>query len=488
MNLGLELQRWLRTATVALVTVALGALVAATVYWTAFDPRWITFLGGVLFAAVAAVASQMSRAEWRAARRLQQLERMRSRLEEQVSRGRATEETLSNAQLRLRVLGDALPQIVLLVDRTERCSYANRAAARKANLPLDACERRSLAELMGDSAARSIEPLVNASLAGALMRGLVKWGDATYAAQATHYPGGACLVLSEVADELAALPAEPESAESLHVEALANGGAGWEDPKAKLAQALREDGFLLLQQRIEALAAPGEPMHEILLRLREEEDNLLPPGGFFPAAERCGMMEALDRWVVTHLITRCLERQLDERAWRPPVYCVNLSSAALASADFAEFVRSQAADRKFDAARLCFEIAEPDLVARPADAHRLIGALKPAGCRFTVDAFGSGKGSFAPLRGLVFDFLKIDGVIVQNLLRNSSELARARAIVTVCRKIGVRTIAEFVEDAGTREKLREIGVDYVQGFGVARPEPLLAEYKLRSAGQETTPA
>jgi EAL domain-containing protein (putative c-di-GMP-specific phosphodiesterase class I) len=381
--------QWLRTVVLALITLALGGLVAATVYWTAFDPRWITFLGGVLFAAVLAIASQMSRAEWRAARSTAQATLLQARLTEETALRRKAEDALRIAEEQLRVLQGAI--------------------------------------------------------------------DAAPAAGMD---------------------------DSLTVETLA-AEPGWEEPKEKLAEALREDRFLLLQQRIEPLGASGEPMYEILLRLQEEEDNLLPPGGFFPVAERYGMMEALDRWVVAHLIKRCRERMLEERGWQPPIYCVNLSSAALLSPDFAQFVRYEIQARGFDGRYLCFEVAEPELVARPNDVRRLIATLRPAGCRFTADAFGSGKGSFAPLRGMAFDFLKIDGVIVQNVVRNPAELGRARTIAAVCRKVGVRTIAEFVEDDATRARLSEIGVDYVQGFGVARPEHLHAERIARvvDAGQ-----
>ncbi|HZQ73800.1 MAG TPA: EAL domain-containing protein [Burkholderiales bacterium] len=367
--------QWLRTAVVALVTALLGGLLAATLYWTYFDPRWITFLGGVLFAAVLSAASQMSRAESRAARSAAEAGRLQVRLDEETALRRKAEAALRMAEEQLSVLQGAVE---------------------------------------------------------------------------------------------AATPNAADDA--LVVESLTE-GKGWEDPRAKLAEALRQDQFLLLQQRIEPLSGSAEAMYEILLRLREEEDNLLPPGGFFPVAERYGMMESLDRWVVTHLMKRCGERRLGERGWKPPVYCVNLSSAAVLSPDFAQFVRDEIQARNFDGGRLCLEIAEPELIARPNDVRRLVATLKPAGCRFTADAFGSSKASFAPLRGLALDFLKIDGVIVQNLLRNPAELARARTIAAVCRKIGVRTIAEFVEDEATRAKLAEIGVDYVQGFGVARPEP-----------------
>jgi len=184
------------------------------------------------------------------------------------------------------------------------------------------------------------------------------------------------------------------------------------------------------------------------------------------------MMEDIDRWVVRHLISRCLGRQAGESGWRPPLYCVNVSATALASAGFARFVQKQLIDRSFDARRLCFEIAEPDLVRQRADAERFIALLKPAGCRFTVDAFGSTGTPFSAFKGLPVDFIKVDGIIVQNILRNPAELAKARAIGIVCKKLGILTIAEMVEDRETREKLREIGIDYVQGFGVARPAPM----------------
>src|SRR5262249_41597312 len=115
---------------------------------------------------------------------------------------------------------------------------------------------------------------------------------------------------------------------------------------------------------------------------------------------------------------------------------------------------------------------DPDVLTRHNDVERLMAALKPAGCRFTIDAFGATKVSFTHLKGLPLDFIKIDGVIIQNILRNPSELAKVRAIASACNKIGVRTIPEFVETKEVLNKLRESGVDYVQGFGIARPGPL----------------
>jgi EAL domain-containing protein (putative c-di-GMP-specific phosphodiesterase class I) len=154
------------------------------------------------------------------------------------------------------------------------------------------------------------------------------------------------------------------------------------------------------------------------------------------------------------------------------LFCVNLSEAAVCSLDFTRFVSYELRQHDFNARSLCFEIGEPEIIGQHAHVQRFINALKPLGCRFTVDAFGSVKVSFSHLKGLDVDFLKIDGVIIQNILRDPAALAKTRAINTVCGKVRLRTIAEFVETDQTLDKLREVGVDYVQGFGVARPESI----------------
>jgi Amt family ammonium transporter len=249
---------------------------------------------------------------------------------------------------------------------------------------------------------------------------------------------------------------------------------GWDEPRAKLEYALKGNQFLLFAQKIHPLKRelPDPLCYEILLRLREEEDNLLPPGGFIPIAERYGMMEEIDRWVVRNLLEWCRERKRSDSAWRVPLFCVNLSEAVVCSLDFARFVNYELRQHDFNARSLCFEIGEPEIIAQHAHVQRLINELKPLGCRFTVDAFGSVKVSFTHLKGLAVDFVKIDGVIIQNILRDPAALAQTRAINTVCGKVRLRTVAEFVETDETLDKLREVGVDYVQGFGIARPEPL----------------
>jgi len=263
--------------------------------------------------------------------------------------------------------------------------------------------------------------------------------------------------------------AAPESGREF-VNAFSRQPSAWGDPGATLKDALRQDHFILLRQPILPLKN-GPAMAEVFVRLKEEEDSLLPPGGFFPVAEELGMMADIDRWVVGHLIAHIAEERR-RSGTALTLYCNNVSSAALRSASFLGFVRESIAGAGIDGRNLCFEIDEAQIMEFPEQTGSFIAELTPRGCRFTIDSFGSVKGTFSQLRGLKFDFVKIDGVIVQNLLSNPGELARLRAILAVCGRLGISTIAELVEDPVTLACLRDVGVDYAQGFGVAPLVPL----------------
>jgi EAL domain-containing protein (putative c-di-GMP-specific phosphodiesterase class I)/PAS domain-containing protein len=492
--------RWVSATLTIVFTGVLGAGLTATIYWTLYDPKWIAFLGGVLMAAVVAMATQASKAQWLATRRTKQLDRIRAQLGQETARSRNATEAARIAESRMRVLADALPSMILFVDRDERCRYHNRAVEHRTGLTAEQISGRPLHEVLGN-AYPFIAPHIGETLEGKPVAYEFAWkGTAlpeTYAAHHVPYPPeespprGFYLLLTVTARQPPARtasslqPTDPptdaggvviagEGGQTIYMRSIADQLMGWDEPRAKLEYALKGNQFLLFAQKILPLKRelPDALCYEILLRLREEEDNLLLPGGFIPIAERYGMMEEIDRWVVRNLIEWCVERKRRDSAWRVPLFCVNLSEAAVCSPDFARFVNYELRQHDFSARSLCFEIGEPEIIGQHAHVQRFINALKPLGCRFTVDAFGSVKVSFSHLKGLAVDFLKIDGVIIQNILRDPAALAKTRAINTVCGKVRLRAIAEFVETDETLEKLREVGVDYVQGFGIARPEPV----------------
>lgn len=265
-----------------------------------------------------------------------------------------------------------------------------------------------------------------------------------------------------------------EGSQALYLRLLNEQLVGWGNPRAMLERALEQDDqFLLLGQKLLSLkSGAADPLlYEVLLRLKQEETNMLPPGGFFPIAESLGMMPDIDRWVVRHVITWAIGWAKKNPGKHLPLMCVNLSGETFEDKSFLPFLEKQLNQAGLQPRALCFELNETDIIEYHRRARDFVAAVRPR-CRVTVDSFGSVKVSFGHLAGLTVDFIKIDGVITQDILRDPAALVKVRAINTASQKLGIRTVAEFVETRQILDKLRETGVDYVQGFGIARPEPL----------------
>ncbi|HEX5757860.1 MAG TPA: EAL domain-containing protein [Thermoanaerobaculia bacterium] len=239
----------------------------------------------------------------------------------------------------------------------------------------------------------------------------------------------------------------------------------------RIPRALEDGSFVLFCQPILPLG-PGatEPLCEILLRLRDAEGRLVSPAAFIPAAERYRLIGAIDRWVV-HAALTALAAGADggETA---TCYAINLSGQSLGDEAFLEHVLAELEASGVPPARLCFEVTETAAVANLARAQRTIAALKGLGCRFVLDDFGSGLSSFAYLKNLPVDFLKIDGEFVRGMSAGSVERALVASINQIGHVMGIRTIAESVEDDETLEAVRALGIDYAQGFVIAHPQPL----------------
>jgi EAL domain-containing protein (putative c-di-GMP-specific phosphodiesterase class I) len=245
--------------------------------------------------------------------------------------------------------------------------------------------------------------------------------------------------------------------------------AGWSDPLARLRQALDRDELQLYCQPILSLQPKGGfTMAEVLVRLREEEKLMLPPGEFLPVFEHYGMMPELDRWVVRHVV-----RWL---AGAPPGgfqgFSVNTSVQTIGDAEFPAFVAGELRAKKVPPASLIFEVEESSVLARMGSAAQFAAAMKRAGCRVAIDGFGQRSVSFAPLKTLRIDFIKVDGSIVRNLLRSAVAEQKLKAMVRVGEAIRIGVIAECVEEAAILARLRELGVGFAQGFGIAQPAPI----------------
>ena len=243
---------------------------------------------------------------------------------------------------------------------------------------------------------------------------------------------------------------------------------------SRLTHALDTNRFRLYQQVIAPLGQHGQgrPHHEVLLRLLDEEGRVVEPMAFVPAAERYNLMPAIDRWVVREVISRHAVQQRHAPVAERPIFAVNLSGSSLADERLAEFVCGLLAEHGVPADMLCFEISETAAIANLSRATEFIRALKREGCLFALDNFGSSMSSFAYLKQLPVDFLKIDGSFIRTIAEDSLTRAMADAINQVAHVMAIETAAECAESAPILALLKELGVDHAQGYALERPQPL----------------
>lgn len=237
---------------------------------------------------------------------------------------------------------------------------------------------------------------------------------------------------------------------------------------ATLRQAAELNWFQLYFQPIVSSVDADELHYEVLLRLVGENSKVISPGAFIPAAERYDLMATIDRWVVSHAISFLAAQ---ERSGRPmPMLSVNLSGKSLNRQTLA-FVLERLDESSVPPENLCFEITETSAIANIKESTLFIEALRTRGCRFALDDFGSGFSSFTYLKTLPVDYLKIDGSLVRDIVEDHVSLQMVIAVNHIAHAMGRQTIAEYVESAAIADKLREIGVDYLQGYHIGIPSP-----------------
>jgi EAL domain-containing protein (putative c-di-GMP-specific phosphodiesterase class I) len=262
-------------------------------------------------------------------------------------------------------------------------------------------------------------------------------------------------------------PPPPDDAHGLFLRQMEREFTGWADPAARLRSALESDELELYCQPVLSLGvAGGYPMAEILVRLREEEEAMLPPGEFLPVFEHYGMMPQLDRWIVRHALAHLAAGDGIAR------FSINLSGQTLQDTTFPEFVVAQLRKARLPPGAVIFEIDETDMIERVRPATAFAEEIKRAGCGLLFDGFGRRSVSFTPLKALRFDYVKVDGVIVRNMLRSKAAASKMNAVARVGETIGVGVVAECVEDPETLAAAKAAGAHYAQGFGIARPRPI----------------
>jgi diguanylate cyclase (GGDEF)-like protein len=249
----------------------------------------------------------------------------------------------------------------------------------------------------------------------------------------------------------------------------------------RLNAAMDQDALHLHCQEIRSLGENGTESKrcEILLRMETASGELVSAATFLPAAERYNLATRIDRYVIKKAIDWFRRNPFSTGDFA--VYAVNLSGQTIGDKEFGDYVTEQLADCPIDPRRICFEITETAAIASLATASQFITRIKQLGCRFALDDFGSGLCSFAYLKTLPVDYLKIDGAFVRDIATDPVDLTMVKSINEMAHALGKQTIAEFVESKAVLELLRGIGVDYAQGYYIGKPCPLPTDSVARPA-------
>ncbi len=239
---------------------------------------------------------------------------------------------------------------------------------------------------------------------------------------------------------------------------------------ARIYKALEEKRFRLYAQPIVPLDGGEAPHYELLIRMEDEEGRMVPPGAFLPAAERYNLITIIDDWVIDEAF-KFLENH-PAFLKRLGHFAINLSGLSLTDSNFQDFVVKKFMNASIPPGKICFEITETAAISNLSSATIFISKMKILGCRFSLDDFGSGLSSFGYLKNLNVDYLKIDGMFVKDIVDDPIDHAMVKSINEIGQIMGLQTIAEFVENDQIRTILNDIGVNYVQGYGIAKPMPI----------------
>jgi len=233
-------------------------------------------------------------------------------------------------------------------------------------------------------------------------------------------------------------------------------------------EALANDRFVLFAQEIRANYESKIKWHgEFLIRMLGENDEIISPDKFIPAAEHYNLMIEIDKWVVNNAFS--FIKKLEDKHDGAVLCAINLSGQSICEHDFLNYIVTQLTNSDISPSSVCFEITETAVVSNFFYAEKLLNILKGMGCSFSLDDFGSGLSSFGYLKRLNVDYLKIDGSFVKSMLDDEKDYALVKSINQIAKEMGMKTIAEFVENEALHNKLIDMGIDYSQGYGIAKP-------------------
>ena len=287
----------------------------------------------------------------------------------------------------------------------------------------------------------------------------------------THGSPDAASVMSSA--DVACYSAKDMGRNQIHLYEDSDASVRHEEMKwvSRITSAVDEKRFELYFQPIIGIRKSNEQSrghYELLLRMRDEHGNIVNPDQFIPAAERYNLMSTLDRWVIHEALTQLADKNPVAKQAHFTL-AINLSGTSLSEDRFLDYVIDELQKQKLPDGAICFEITETAAISNLSRVIHFMQTLKKLGCKFSLDDFGSGLSSFTYLKNLPVDYLKIDGQFIRHVAEDSVDESMVRAINQVGKAMGISTIAERVESKEVLDKLSTLGVEFAQGYYIARP-------------------
>lgn len=492
----------------ALAVITLMAAIVFTIYYSENAKSWIPFLAGILVAAVLAEATTVSRTERTVIRRGEQLTDTKNKLSHESELREIAEEKIAASKSRLILIDEELPIMVALIDSGGMCQYYNRAFMEWLHLQPQQIIGRHIRTVLGAKIFREVATAIRQSLDGCHVHyeRIQKMPDMRdHRLFIEHLPrfsengevtGFYMLVNDITSPSNVGMSGQLETKEIIKpindldirdtthdvktnqnkfVADPFSGQSTKQDADSRQVMNAIENGeYYVFCQPITSMEVNSTKVeyHEILVRLMGKDNKLMLPGEFFPLAEMNGHMLYLDRWVVEHISEWVSRQNSFDKKRKNSMFFINVSDDTISDASFPEFLRTTLQEHGVPGTALCFEIPAIGLILRNSEIAEFAQQVKKCGCHVAISDFGQDPVLFDLIQGFKVDFLKIDGGIVRNILYDPVDLAAIVAINKEAKKVGVKTVAESVENEETIAKLREIGVDFAQGYGISRPRPL----------------
>lgn len=451
---------------------------------------WASLILAILISMI-----QIIRAEKEFKNVSEQLIATKERLGNEIKHRLWAEKTASETKIKSQIIDENIPVMLAYFNTDLRCRYHNRIFRRWFGLSSDQIEGRLLKEFANEEFASAIQNSIGEVLAGKTVhneRVLKSTKGFPYIFTEQYIPhldnkgktAGFYTLHTPRAQEKNRAPLKTKSEDTSQsaarsklneppIKAIVNAQPGTSPAKsgitaARISEAIENGEFKLYCQKIVPIKALASSTahYEILIRMNEEENNLMPPGSFLPLVDQFNMMPKLDRWIINYII-----QWLSTHPNVDAVFYLNVARDTLRDHSLPGFIHDQLQKTKIAAASLCFEVELSDAEADVADAHTFIQKIRELGCLISLCSFGGAPESMHLLEKVTVDYLKIDGTIVCNILRDDDDLAQLIAIYQAAQKANIKTIAELVETDEITAKLQEIGIDFGQGFGIAKPHP-----------------